>query len=43
MPKHDKQSATSSPSSKPRRDTRLRNGLFWALLAAALITGFWLA
>lgn len=32
---------TSSP--KPPRDTRLRNRLFFAAVAAAIVVGFWLA
>ncbi|GED43918.1 hypothetical protein [Cobetia marina] len=39
----DLESSTDERSTRrPQRDTRLRNRLFWALLAAALITGFWL-
>ncbi|WP_024950557.1 hypothetical protein [Cobetia crustatorum] len=39
----DEAATPSTPVAKPPRDTRLRNRLFWMLLAAALLTGFWLA
>ncbi|WP_158773143.1 hypothetical protein [Cobetia sp. L2A1] len=38
----DETTTSSTPTTKPRRDTRQRNRLFWLLLIAALITGFWL-